>query len=519
MVLTIDPGSLVCPDHTSDEFTTLRTALVNPTRTNDEAVQLLNTIWAAKNDAEKVAWQQQLTADEATKAEAERLVKEAETAVTEAQRLEDEAIEKEERKKNKAKYLPILDRPPPEGPATDTSPAVMRKLQKGEYVHLWHFTNKGLDSVQRDPGTSEFDAVSMVRDENGSLSLVPSVSTNASCAVIDNARLLWDDFLVAIPRLVMAMEDASWPAERVEMFAKFWGALQTHRFRNSRDPLEKPTLQLYESEQRKRWHAAVTSASGGWNISIISERLLQDTKETLYWEQRRNQKDPRNALYVHRNPSLVSFTDITLFSLCSSLHLHIYVCRCRYPCRCSLLLLMPLLIAVAHCRCSCCCSCCSPMLVAVAHCPLPLLIPAAMHPAQLSTQLPPRNVGVTHRDRDSGRRCKNPQTQRRSASPARQGFSSGAEQIRHPPCAVCLGRHQHTIITCTAKSTWNSAHQTCATRINRDLCLRKGGRAICFDWQRRNGCLGKSTSHALHICSGCTATTHGAFTCSRAEKA
>ena len=373
MVLTIDPGSLVCPDHTSDEFTTLRTALVNPTRTNDEAVQLLNTIWAAKNDAEKVAWQQQLTADEATKAEAERLVKEAETAVTEAQRLEDEAIEKEERKKNKAKYLPILDRPPPEGPATDTSPAVMRKLQKGEYVHLWHFTNEGLDSVQRDPGTSEFDAVSMVRDENGSLSLVPSASTNASRAVIDDARLLWDDFLVAIPRLVMAMEDASWPAERVEMFAKFWGALQTHRFRNSRDPLEKPALQLYESEQRKRWHAAVTSASGGWNISIISERLLQDAKETLYWEQRRNQKDPRNALYVHRNPSLVSFTDITLFSLCSSLHLHIYVCRCRYPCRCSLLLL----IAIAHCRCSlpllmpllmlfahACCRCSSPIAVA-----------------------------------------------------------------------------------------------------------------------------------------------------------
>jgi len=297
MVLTIDPRSLVCPDHTSDDFTTLRAALVNPTRTNDEAVQLLNTIWVAKNDAEKVVWQQQLADDAAINAEAERLSREADAARTEAQRLEDEATEKEERKKNKAKYLPILDRPPPEGPATDTSPAVMRKLQKGEYVHLWHFTNEGLDSVQRDPGASDFDAVSMVRDESGSLSFVPSASTG-SRAVVDDARLPWDDFLVAIPRLVMAMEEATWPAERVEMFAKFWGTLQSHRFCNSRDPLDKPALQLYESEQRKRWHAAIISGSGAWNIATMSEKLLQDAKETLYWAQRRNQKDPRNTQYL-----------------------------------------------------------------------------------------------------------------------------------------------------------------------------------------------------------------------------
>jgi len=95
----------------------------------------------------------------------------------------------------------------------------------------------------------------------------------------------------------MAMEDALWPAERVEMFAKFWGALQTHRFRNSCNPLDKPALQLYESQQRKRWHTGLVSASGAWNIALISERILQDAKDALYWTQRRK-TETQNSVYV-----------------------------------------------------------------------------------------------------------------------------------------------------------------------------------------------------------------------------
>ncbi|KAG2113857.1 uncharacterized protein F5147DRAFT_680107 [Suillus discolor] len=82
---------------------------------------------------------------------------------------------------------------------------------------------------------------------------------------------------------------------------------------------------------------------------------------------------------------------------------------------------------------------------------------------------------------------------------------------------VCLGRHPHRTIECTAKQTWDKKFETCAERIRKGLWA-KDGKQLCTAWQREEGCT--TPKHdARHACSGCGAATHGAQRCPRAQKA
>ncbi|KAG2029021.1 hypothetical protein BDR03DRAFT_881993, partial [Suillus americanus] len=84
-------------------------------------------------------------------------------------------------------------------------------------------------------------------------------------------------------------------------------------------------------------------------------------------------------------------------------------------------------------------------------------------------------------------------------------------------CAVCLGRNLHCVIECNATLTWDGKHDTIFERIHKALWT-KDGQQLCTAWQREEG--RDSTKHDNHhTCSGCGATTHGAQSCPRAQKA
>ncbi|KIK74046.1 hypothetical protein PAXRUDRAFT_176853 [Paxillus rubicundulus Ve08.2h10] len=70
-----------------------------------------------------------------------------------------------------------------------------------------------------------------------------------------------------------------------------------------------------------------------------------------------------------------------------------------------------------------------------------------------------------------------------------------------PPCAVCLGPHQHLIIEYKAMCTWDGAHDTITEHINKGL-FTKDGCSICGRWQRDNGCPKKhDNKHLLPLCA------------------
>ncbi|KAG1812959.1 uncharacterized protein BJ212DRAFT_1276120, partial [Suillus subaureus] len=88
-------------------------------------------------------------------------------------------------------------------------------------------------------------------------------------------------------------------------------------------------------------------------------------------------------------------------------------------------------------------------------------------------------------------------------------------------CAVCLGRHSHRTIECSATQTSDKQFSTFSERIRKGLWTIYG-KQLCTAWQREEGCTtpkhDPACLHVRHICSGCGATTHGAQKCSRAQK-
>ena len=118
----------------------------------------------------------------------------------------------------------------------------IRKMEKGLFVELWYYTNAGLDEAFRNSNTTDDEAMVMLCLPNGTTSWVPAAATRMASGVIEDKNILWEDFCQAVPHMIAAMEEADWPQERVAMLAKFWGNLQVHEFRSSRDPLGQKAL-------------------------------------------------------------------------------------------------------------------------------------------------------------------------------------------------------------------------------------------------------------------------------------
>jgi hypothetical protein len=292
-----DPGLLECPDFASLTYATARAPLVNADTTEEQAILFLKNIWSAGNEADKANWALQCQGDEATQADLLRAQREAEDLRVQAEFQEAETFRKEELKKNKSKYISIPDRDVPTIAHVIAANYAIMKMEKGLYVELWYYTNAGLDEALRNSNTTDDEAMVMLRLPNGSTSWVPAASTRTASGVTEDQNILWEDFCQAAPRMIVAMEEAEWPQERVSMMAKFWGNLQIHEFRSSRDPLDQKTLIVYQAEQRRLWHIAISSPHGAYNLSQINEEIMRKTREKVYWDERRA-KDYQRDLRV-----------------------------------------------------------------------------------------------------------------------------------------------------------------------------------------------------------------------------
>ncbi|KAF8816750.1 hypothetical protein BYT27DRAFT_7206921 [Phlegmacium glaucopus] len=224
--LQFDPALSECPDFASPVYAAARAPFVNPNTTEDQAIQFLKDIWHAGNEADNVRWQQQNVDDAADLTERRWLQSEADVLRVQASIDDEENLRKEEMKRNKMKYIPIPDRDVPTIAPVIASNYAIRKMEKGLYVELWYYTNAGLDEAFRTSNTTDDEAMVMLRQPNNVTSWVPAVSAKTASAVIDDKDISWEDFCQAAPRMIVAMEEADWPQDRVTMLAKFWGNLQ-----------------------------------------------------------------------------------------------------------------------------------------------------------------------------------------------------------------------------------------------------------------------------------------------------
>ena len=58
---------------------------------------------------------------------------------------------------------------------------------------------------------------------------------------------------------------------------------------------------MYQAEQRRAWHLAISSPQGAYNLARINEDIMRKTREKVYWEERRlkdYQRDLRVSTFV-----------------------------------------------------------------------------------------------------------------------------------------------------------------------------------------------------------------------------
>lgn len=288
-----DPNLDVCPDYASEDFVATRAQLINENTTDAQAIQLLKNIWEANNNMDKRRWQQQKNEDREEQVQRQRLEDDEQERLNQERAKEEEDAHKEERKKNKFKYIPIQNTGIPDEPAINPSSYALRKLDKGEYVELWYFTNDGLDeaSIKK---TIDDDAMVLSTLADGSTAWISSASARSARSVINDENLPFEEFCQACPRFLTALDEAGWPQDRIRMMALFWRNLQVHSYRSLRDPLAQKTLLVYQAEQRRRWHVAAKSSVGPYDISVVNEKVLEDTRSRVYWDDRLKKDNARD---------------------------------------------------------------------------------------------------------------------------------------------------------------------------------------------------------------------------------
>ncbi|KAG1900360.1 uncharacterized protein F5891DRAFT_952215, partial [Suillus fuscotomentosus] len=156
------------------------------------------------------------------------------------------------------------------------------KLDKGQYIELYYWTNHGLDDAMVNYHTRDDDSLVPTTGEDGSTVWISSASSKPASGIIADRHLSPADFAQAIPRIVAALEEHDWPQQRVLMLAQFWGAIMLHCYWNSRDSLAQRAIMLFQEEQRRAWHNAIPSSKGAWDISVIDEPTLARTFERVY---------------------------------------------------------------------------------------------------------------------------------------------------------------------------------------------------------------------------------------------
>ncbi|KAG2029227.1 hypothetical protein BDR03DRAFT_1018719, partial [Suillus americanus] len=78
------------------------------------------------------------------------------------------------------------------------------------------------------------------------------------------------------------------------MMARFWRNIQVHKYRSMRNPVAQKALLAYQAEQHKRWHVALKTAVGPYDLSLVNERVLEETRERVYWETRDKRDNTRD---------------------------------------------------------------------------------------------------------------------------------------------------------------------------------------------------------------------------------
>lgn len=205
-----DPTADTEPDFGSDCWNPTREVMVNQELSTERAIEILRQSWRAQRQKDIEVWNEHL---QQLQPEEDRRQRDRDNPTG--------SIADEE-----SEWLPTLG-------LLDNQPAchVLKKLEKKEYVELWHFTAKGCqDTVLIDAATPD-DTFGLANTEKDLM--LPTVGTaSASQKPVRDQFLSWDQLSEGQQRLLKCMKACRWKDAEVKELAKFFAKLDLHPIRS-----------------------------------------------------------------------------------------------------------------------------------------------------------------------------------------------------------------------------------------------------------------------------------------------
>ena len=265
-----NPHLEVIPSHTGPHYNDIQTILVNTSNTDEQAVETLNASWTHSHKECIWIWDQQVTEDEATQQEEQRLAQEQEDQLCAQKELELEN-EKWENEKKKPKMndfdenIMVNDFIGPRPLAY-----ALCQLAEFEYVELWYFTQEGcIDAMHQQ--TQNEDTFGLTKIDN-MVSFRPVSTLKASKNIIQDANLSWHQMEIAKMMLIQHVTKCGWAQKAVMTLAQFFMNLEVHHY--CQRAYGEHTLLTYQACAQWDWHDQL-KLGNSFNIAIINETLLQ----------------------------------------------------------------------------------------------------------------------------------------------------------------------------------------------------------------------------------------------------
>ncbi|KAI6039374.1 hypothetical protein EDC04DRAFT_2542823, partial [Pisolithus marmoratus] len=187
----------------------------------------------------------------------------------------------EEKKKYCHKHAPVpQDAVILMDPIIILSQVAICKLQKGDYIELYFFTNKGLREAELTTCSTDDDVLTLLQTGDGLHTFVPIASTCSKSTMIKDEDLSWEEFAEAAHHLTTAMRENGWPEEWVDNHIKFWLALESHPWRHGHCKISKCVLLAYQARVRCNWHDTLATPHS-FNITHINAMLLTQIRDEL----------------------------------------------------------------------------------------------------------------------------------------------------------------------------------------------------------------------------------------------
>ena len=164
----------------------------------------------------------------------------------------------------------------------DIQPArhILKRLEKREYVEIWHFTAQGCRDTAVVDLTTPDDTFGIINTERGLMLQTVGASSTSGKATKDE-HLSWEQLTEGKGRLLECMGTGGWSAYEVTELAKFFFKLDMHPIRSQDYGTQ--TVLRYQDRVRQDWVRRLR-AGRPFAIGMINDTLMGEFQRQIGME-------------------------------------------------------------------------------------------------------------------------------------------------------------------------------------------------------------------------------------------